>query len=383
MEKKSIHDILPVELIHRILLRVPAKHLARLRCVWKLWYSLISDPHFAEMHFHHSPASTYVFIENDTMAYFVDLDALFRDNNDALQVRKVSLPFKMKSPPRFEVLGSCRGFVLLHQHGRFLVVWNPLTGSSKLISYSHIASRFKPRGWSSFDFDVYGFCYDASHDDYLVFLGWQNEHGRDHFHCFSLRTNSWIDFGDALLKPLGFDNWQSCGLFLNGAFHWVPSRPKDYRDAILIFDLKERTFSTISAPEQLRTSYYSSLTLLGGCLALYYYNDDSYKTDIWVMKEYKVHSSWTLYQIPFRFQPLYLPSAMDLIGKGYDYEWELYIYNFREERLQRRFEHHCFFIDYAAADAVYTESLLPLPSDLKDKDKEENEEEEVTAHTLK
>ncbi|RYQ79020.1 hypothetical protein Ahy_Scaffold8g108494 [Arachis hypogaea] len=70
-----------------VLLRVPAKQLARLRCVSKLWYSFISDPQFAEMHFHHSPASTnaYVFIEKVTVVYFVDLDALFRDNNDALQ----------------------------------------------------------------------------------------------------------------------------------------------------------------------------------------------------------------------------------------------------------------------------------------------------------
>ncbi|QHO09542.1 NAD(P)H-dependent 6'-deoxychalcone synthase [Arachis hypogaea] len=43
------------------------------------------------MHFHHSPASTnaYVFIEKVTVVYFVDLDALFRDNNDALQITRM------------------------------------------------------------------------------------------------------------------------------------------------------------------------------------------------------------------------------------------------------------------------------------------------------
>ncbi|QHO09543.1 F-box protein [Arachis hypogaea] len=164
MEKKSIHDILPVEFIHRIFLRVPAKHLTRLRCVSKLWYSLISDPHFAEMHFHHSPASTnaYFFIEKGIVTYLVDLEALFSDNNDALQVRKVSPPLKMKSPPHFEVLGSCRGFVLLHQHPRFLVVWNPLTGSSKLITYSHIDScMHKNKNWLPYKLCVHGFGYDA------------------------------------------------------------------------------------------------------------------------------------------------------------------------------------------------------------------------------
>ncbi|MED6215721.1 hypothetical protein PIB30_000727 [Stylosanthes scabra] len=41
MEKKhkSMNDILPVDLIHRIFLMVPAKQLGRLRCVSKLWQS--------------------------------------------------------------------------------------------------------------------------------------------------------------------------------------------------------------------------------------------------------------------------------------------------------------------------------------------------------
>ncbi|XP_057756600.1 F-box/kelch-repeat protein At3g23880-like [Arachis stenosperma] len=321
MKKKSIHDILPLELIHRIFLRVPAKHLARLS-----------------------------------------------NNNDALQVRKVSPSFTLESPPHFEVLGSCRGFVLLHQPERFLVVWNPLTGSSKLISYSHIASGFKHK---------YGFGYDASQDDYLAVVPWQDKHGQDHFDCFSLRANSWIDFKDALPKPLGFNNWHSPGLFFNGAIHWVPSILNDYRDAILIFDLKERTFSMISVPEKLGRSscIYSGLALLGGCLALYYRNIDSYKTEIWVMKEYKVHSSWTLYQISptYDFRPLYLSIAMDLIGKRHTYDKsEFYIYNLREERLQR-FKYLCFPGAFFEADAVYTESLLPLPSGIKDKDEKEEE----------
>ncbi|QHO09538.1 F-box protein CPR30-like [Arachis ipaensis] len=368
-------NILPVELIHRIFLRVPAKHLAGLRYVSKLWYSLISDPHFAELHFHHSPASTNAcfVIEKGTVAYFVDLDALFSDNNDALQVRKVSPRFKMESPPHFEVLGSCRGFVLLHQHESFLVVWNPLTGSSKLISHSHIASRFKHKGWLPWEDHPYGFGYDASQDDYLVVVPWHDKHGQDHFDCFSLRTNSWIDFNAALPKPLGFLHWHSPGLFFNGAIHWVPSILNDYRDAILIFDLKERTFSMISVPEQLETRswIYSGLALLGGCLALYNRNIGRVKTEIWVMKEYKVHSSWTLYQIPtFDFRPLYLSSAMDLIGKRYTPDKsEFYIYNLREERLQH-FKYPSFPGAAFEADAVYTESLLPLPSDIKDKDEE-------------
>ncbi|XLT57475.1 hypothetical protein HN873_050079 [Arachis hypogaea] len=297
------------------------------------------------------------------MAYSVYLDALFSDGNDALQVREVSPPFDMTRSSDVKVIGSCRGFVLFDRHPCLLVVWNPLTGSRKLISYSHILSRCKHKDFSRpSKFHLYGFGYDASQDDYLVVVAWQDMDDHDHFDCFSLRTNSWIDFDAALPNPLfGFDR-NSFGLFLNDAIHWVQFSPKVYRDAILIFDMKERTFSRISAPEQLVmfSRGYSGLALLGGCLALYYRDFNSCSTHIWVMKEYKVHSSWTLYQIPCKVE------NGDIIGRGYNF---LYMYNLREEEC---FKNHWLSVGLFASDAVYTESLLPLPSDINDKDNNNN-----------
>ncbi|XP_057756602.1 F-box protein CPR1-like [Arachis stenosperma] len=280
-----------------IFLRVPASHLFRLRSVSKLWYSLISDPHFAELHFHHSPASTNALfcIKNGNVAYFVYLDALvFNDGNDASHVKEVCTPFKTKPPSHFEVLGSCRGFVLLHRHPQCLVVWNPLTGSTRRISYSGIDSRMYNGFRLPKSARLYGFGYDASRDDYLVVVAWCERRRQDHLDCLSLRTNSWHHLDAALPKPLRVFKDTSTGLFLNGAIHWVPWPIKDHRDAILIFDMKSRTFSTMSEPEP-AFSYesYPGIVLLGGCLALYYDCLDSCSTDIWVMKEYKVHSSWT------------------------------------------------------------------------------------------
>ncbi|XP_057756588.1 F-box/kelch-repeat protein At3g06240-like [Arachis stenosperma] len=257
MEKKSIHDILPLELIHRILLRVPASHLFRLR----------------------------------------------------------------------------------------------LPDSARL----------------------YGFGYDASRDDYLVVAAWSERQRQDHLDCLSLRTNSWIHLDAALPKPLHVFQRTSAGLFLNGAIHWVPLPIKDHRDAILIFDLKERTFSTMSEPE-LACSYesYPGLALLGGCLALFYHSRDSCSTDIWVMKEYKVHSSWTLYQIPFLFfQPLCLFNNGGIIGEiilsDKIKKIKFLMYNVGEELLPR-VKYLCCGLNIGATEVMYTESLLPLPSDIKDKD---------------
>ncbi|XLR21235.1 hypothetical protein S83_013964 [Arachis hypogaea] len=363
-KSKSILEILPLELIHRILLRVPIRHLARLRCVSKLWYFLISDPDFAELHFYHSPIATNacVFIKNDTIAYFVYLD-----DNDASQ-KEMSPPFKKKPPSHFAVLGSCRGFILLHRHPHFLVVWNPLTGFGKRISYFHIVRRCKYHSFRlPYSALLHGFGYDASQDDYLFVVAWSDWERRYHLDCLSLRTNSWINLDAAVSEPLGDLDSYSYGLFLNGAIHWVPLRFKAYRDAILIFDLKEKTFSRISGPEQPVVSAYSysSLALLGGCLALYYRNYDSCNTHIWVMKEYKVHSSWTLYQIPCKdFQPLCLSNNGDIIGRGYISNDKVgyVIYNVRGDLL-KHFKNLCRPI--RGVDVVYTESLLPLPSDIK------------------
>ncbi|XP_016194551.1 F-box protein CPR30-like isoform X2 [Arachis ipaensis] len=375
-KSKSIHDILPLDLIHIILLRVPIGHLARLRCVSKLWCSLISDPDFGELHFHHSPAATNacIFMKNETMA-----DLVYLDGNDASQ-KEVCPPFQKKPPSYFLVVGSCRGFILFHGQPHFLVVWNPLTGSSKRISYSHIVHPGKPHVYGRIAYNVYlhGFGYDASQDDYLILVAWCDCKGQYHLDCFSLKTNSWINLDAAVPKLLGFHYWHSGGLFFNDAVHWVPFDLKDYRDAIVIFDLKEMTFSTISAPEQLSGSS-PSVALLGGCLALSSPNDDCRNTDIWVMKEYKVHSSWTLYQIPCKgFRPLCLSSNRDIIGRGYTScgKTGYFIYNVRGDLL-KHFKDLCCQLPKHEPIIVYTESLLPLPSDIKDKDNKKKMKKEI------
>ncbi|QHO09552.1 F-box protein CPR1-like isoform X1 [Arachis hypogaea] len=388
MEKKQKSiDNLPHDLIHRIFLRVPAKHLAPLRCVSKLWYSLISDPQFAELHFQYSPAATdvFIFIKGRTVAF---LEPLFSDNNDAsLQVKKVWSPFKKEqSASDFEVLGSCKSFVLLHRNPHFFVVWNPLTGSSKRISYSCIVSRCKHKDIRlPCKFHLYGLGYDASQDDYLLVVAWQDKDDHYHLDYFSLRTNSWINLDAALFKLLGVFDCNSCGVFLNGAIHWVPYPLTAYRDAIIIFDMKERTFSRISGPEKLVMSScsYSSLALLGGCLALYY--NDSYNTHIWVMKEYKVHSSWTLYKISTFGQPLCLSSNGDIIGRYYDERGNgrgrgYFKYNVRRY-LPKHFESFICPLPTSTV-TVYTESLLPLPTDNKDKDNRNFKKKKQLKHTV-
>ncbi|KAL4382081.1 hypothetical protein AHAS_Ahas04G0197800 [Arachis hypogaea] len=209
-----MNDVLPLDLIRRIFLRLPAKELFRLKCVSKLWRTLISDRDFAESHLSHysvAPSHSCLFVNYFfSVGHIVDLDTL--------AFKELSLPFSRKKRSfDFRVMGSCRA---------------------------------KAKGFNFFDHaPLYGFGYDASQDDYLVVLAWHAGNFQHHLDCFSLRTNSWIDLDAALPKPLGHRMWQSPRSFLRGAIHWL-SCYGAYIDAILIFDLKERSFSKTSIPKQ-------------------------------------------------------------------------------------------------------------------------------------
>ncbi|MED6186498.1 hypothetical protein PIB30_067270 [Stylosanthes scabra] len=224
------------------------------------------------------------------------------------------------------------------------------------------------------DASLYGFGYDASRDDYLVVVAWHDSDRQHHLDCFSLRDNSWINLDSALPKPFGGRERQCCGLFLNGSIHWLSYSIKADSEALLMFDLKERTFSKIYVPEQLVTCHSPNLVLLGGCLALYSQEFGQKKTDIWVMKEYKVNSSWTYYEIPGRhLKPLCLSSNGDIIVLDSIFPYgdlKFAKYNVRGELLQHferpsRHEYR-YPIDHSN---YYTESLLLFPSYRKHKDR--------------
>ncbi|QHN93946.1 uncharacterized protein DS421_17g597080 [Arachis hypogaea] len=215
-KSKSIHDIFSLDLIHRILLRTLRNRI----------FTSLSHPL--------THACLLVHLKDSTKAYLVHLEEVF--NGDNYQVKDVSFPFKKKPPSKFCVMGSCRG---------------------------------KLRRLNFFrDVRLYGFGYDASRDDYLVVVASQDSDCQ-HLDCLSLRTNSWINLDAALPESLGFMKRRSPGLFLNGSIHWLSySLQEHYSESHLIFDLKERSFSRISLPEQLIMHGPVTIVTLGGCLAL-------------------------------------------------------------------------------------------------------------------
>lgn len=300
-EKKRLPD----EMISEILLRVPVKSLVRFKSACKLWQSLISDPKFTKSHFDLAAAPT----ERLLLIASPDKEILSLDFNASLFDRAAVVPLtspieipELYSYRNIEILGSCRGFLLLEiSELRCFCMWNPSTRVHMKIPYSPISSKSR--------IFLEGFGYDPSTDDYLVVQALYpvDDKGSNRVQFFSLKANSWIEIEDAYLpyKKMGRKYILTCrGSLLNNTIHWLvlcwykefeneEAEEEEDIPVILAFDLKKRRFSELPLPIDYKYDYdqINALTVLGDLLGLCSVVGGSLQ--IWAMEEYKVQSSWT------------------------------------------------------------------------------------------
>jgi hypothetical protein len=178
---------------------------------------------------------------------------------------------------------------------------------------------------------------------------------------FSLRANKWnqVEVASDLLyrKTSSSEVGPIVGLFLNGSIHWL------VHNFIFAIDLKEMTMSEITLPD-----YFDSdiphrnydLMVFGGLISVWYVN--RFKIKIWVMQEYKVHSSWSkTFEFSFspalNFSPICFTSCGDIVGP--DAAVGLAKLNDKGQIL----EYHSYGDSYykRSQTTVYIESLLSLP----------------------
>ncbi|GAU41607.1 hypothetical protein TSUD_196770 [Trifolium subterraneum] len=366
-KKKKTLLYLPHELIIQILLKLPVKSLLCLKCVCKSWFSLISDPHFANSHFQlaaTTPTHRIVFLTatsyHSTRSRSVDFEASLDSVSASLNLFFVFSEFCYD----LEIKGSCRGFILLH--GCFnIYLWNPSTGVHKKLPFSPYD------GSKSYRDRFYGFGYDRSLDDYFLVSLSNDLHitKTEHLEFFSLRANTWKEIEGSFPYINGSDeNPKKIGTFFNGAIHWYAFRHDLRYDVIVTFDLMEKKLLEMSLPGDVDyESINCDLWVFGEYLSLWVMDFDTHAIDIWVMKEYKVHSSWTKTLVlsldgnGFHFHYFSLiccTKSGDIIGT--DDGKRLVKYNDRGELL----EYLPYSYDHRGSHAaMYTESLLSLPGD--------------------
>ncbi|KAG5543799.1 hypothetical protein RHGRI_016526 [Rhododendron griersonianum] len=209
--------------------------------------------------------------------------------------------------PQFEILGSCKGLLLI-KHDIDFYLWNPLTRQcTKVLSY--------PRSDERFEYDRVltssRLCYDSVTDEYKHFNG---DKGIAVAAC--LKSKHWTN----VYFPYKLKSGDS-GLVVNERLHWVVKRDGDgmrsSTQLIVCFDPLVDEFVEFSTP----LPYYGErnvilgLGILYGCLSVarYYYFERSYGPDddpnpnieVLIMKEYGVEESWTSLFVISHFVGLY------------------------------------------------------------------------------
>ncbi|XP_014507390.1 F-box/kelch-repeat protein At3g06240-like [Vigna radiata var. radiata] len=357
--------LLPRDLIIKVLLRLPVKSLVRFKSVCKSWFSLISDPHFAISHFELAAACTerlLLFEPTGTEVRSIDFNAPLHDDSASVTLNLNFLP-----PGSYGdlVLGSCRGFVLL-QGGQSLCLWNPSTGIHKQVCDSPIVSSAMDVMFCTF---LYGFGYDPSTDDYLVVQASYdvNLDPETRVEFFSVRANAWKEIEGIHLSYMNCGDDARTGSLLNGAIHWLAYRYDASMNVIVAFDLTERSFSEILLPEGFDCQFdFCHLAVLGGFLCVHLVGCDECPPEIWVMKEYKIQSSWSKKSVDVAFDKIPIEwfklicstKSGDIVGTdGYN---GLVKCNSEGELL----EHRSYSDGRGSSQMiVYSESLLSLPYD--------------------
>lgn len=270
------------DIICEILARLPVKSLMRFRCVCKSWRALVAGSYFVKKHFlyqergiSHNTSRLLFSIDPPQSIDYEALKDLEEDGDGQFANRELHFPVRIPdySTARKRIVGSCNGLVCVEIDGTGIVLWNPCTRDFKVLPSP-------PTKFHSFD--LYGFGYDSTTDDYKVIKG---RHKVSLIRVFTLKNGSWMTLCNHKAAMCSGQ-----GSLVNGALHWfVPGLPSK----ILSFDLAEETFEEIGP---LPDRGYLSRTLIlihRNCLCLYRTLLGLPGVLIWMMKEYGVNESWT------------------------------------------------------------------------------------------
>ncbi|KAL9689398.1 hypothetical protein QQ045_009783 [Rhodiola kirilowii] len=220
----------------------------------------------------------------------------------------------------FELVGHCNGLICIllrkgrrsHQDPieRTFCLWNPSTNECWQISSDDVAndivsSNSMFRGEYYNRFEIFGFGYDLTIDDYdkIVRLISYDELDVVQVEIFTIGRRTWRkeEFHlDYVVNLLSYDRIHDC-LFLNGALHWINTLYYVEQKEILSFNLEQEQLQVMRIDRHAIKSLFNrtNLRVISGKLVLVTNPGD---TEIWAMDEYGVETSWikkaTLHALP-------------------------------------------------------------------------------------
>lgn len=243
-QEKMAADILPPELWTLIFLRLPVRTLLFLKCLCKLFFSLIDNPNFARNHF--ELFNNEFRGENDTRLILIErpievgvlrgTQFVTRYGDELIETTKFKMPIDWGYT--IEVIGCVDGLLCLHKFkscekwlSTEMILWNPSIGKALIITPSPDSLEFELGSWA-----VLGFGYNPVNDDYQVVAVVQNG-GGILVEIYSVRRGLWKmteseNYGLADHHCLGNT------VYLDGVIYWIAEYIDYDKQHMISFDLK-------------------------------------------------------------------------------------------------------------------------------------------------
>jgi F-box interacting protein len=143
-----------------------------------------------------------------------------------------------------------------------------------------------------------------------------------HLEFFSLRDNRWKKIEGTQFPYMNASShpYPKVGPLFNGTIHWLARRCDLSVYVIVAFDLMKRKLLEMPFPDDDSIPTHCDLWVFGELLSILannYNNNNNNTVEIWVMKEYTMHSSWTkilVLPVTYYFSLIYSTKNGDLIG---------------------------------------------------------------------
>ncbi|XP_045822488.1 F-box/kelch-repeat protein At3g23880-like [Trifolium pratense] len=210
------------------------------------------------------------------------------------------------------------------KHLALVRLWNP-----SIRKFKELPRVRKPQ---SYQLGMRGFGYDPISDNYkvvVVLLPSDN--------VYTLGTNFWKNIEEFPFGCVAVQ--QRSGTFVSGTINWLVSRmyPTRRQHFIASFDLRNESYQEVFLPDCRVVDVYNlrlgALGVLRDCLCLVFRND------VWVMKEYGNHESWTklfaityMQDLPISYDNI---KVLNIFGdnqvllKSTEWTDKLIVYNFK------------------------------------------------------
>ena len=310
-------------------IKLPVKSLIRLRCVSKSCNSTITNPIFITTHFNLNKAKSlpnnnnhngyllyaYKACNLPPNSYQEWCAVVCNTDRTFTEISKFKIPF---SDAR--MIGYCNGilcFYIYRYENTYvksrnysyrddykIFLWNPSIKKLKMVLDTHLTTT-----------DAHGFAYHSQNNDFKILRI---------FHY--LISGEKAKPAEAEVYMLSTDSWRTVGplsgsiveieddfVFVDGALYYL-ARNTEGRKFILSFDVNDERFREIMLPDDYLGDFsphfcnFELLAVFKGLLALVAFGTDLDEEDlciIWVMREYGVVESWTLYTVPVDYVEMF------------------------------------------------------------------------------